>query len=113
MIYSAKTIAPPGRTALDVKDPYRRLLREYELLALRCLEGREPEGATAREVWEQVNQRLEATNPFPRTVILSLLERLSEAGVISRRDEPCPEGKLRRYFIEATGGSPEEEGSDP
>ncbi len=87
------------RTSVSERDLERRLLREYEALVLEFFEARRGTWVTAKDVWDYVEGRLGGRAVFPRMVVLSLLERLVEAGIIAARKEEGEEGVLTYYVM--------------
>lgn len=86
------------RPFVSDSDPYRKLLRDYEVLVLDFFEDRRGVWVTALDVWEYVDERLGGETVFPRMVILSLLERLVEAGIIENRKEEGA-GRVYSYYV--------------
>ena len=112
----------------------RKTLREHEELALRYLWYEKSSGATTREVWIAVNEKLGEGKSKSRATIINFLAAMAGKGVLGVREEtgkggyhgvytPKMDGKeyvkyvvrtvyesLLRDFPEATGEAVEELG---
>jgi len=65
----------------------RKTLREHEELALRYLWYEKSSGATTREVWIAVNEKLDEGRSKSRATIINFLSAMAEKGVLRVREE--------------------------
>ena len=65
----------------------RKFFREHEELALRYLWYEKNSGATTREVWIAVNEKLGKDKSKSRATIINFLAAMAEKGVLGVREE--------------------------
>jgi len=75
----------------------RKVLRDYEEEALRCVWGLEGKGAGSREVWEHVNVALRGTRTVSRASIISFLNHMSNQGILGYEEVTGKGGRRRIY----------------
>ena len=76
----------------------RKILREYEELALRYLWEVGEDGAKSRYVWERVSEDLGEGKSISRASIINSLNRLVDQGILGYRDATGKGGYHRIYF---------------
>ena len=76
-----------GFTFDPSKPGLRKTLREHEELALRYLWYEKSSGATTREVWIAVNEKLGESKSKSRATIINFLAAMAEKGVLGVREE--------------------------
>ena len=79
------------------KPGLRKILREWEELALRCMWDLRGEGAISRAVWERVNEGLGEGRSISRASIILFLEKLEGQGVLGSRDATGKGGHHKIY----------------
>lgn len=75
------------------KQGLRKVLRDYEDLALRYIWEAGEEGAGSREVWELVSDRLAERKTISRASIIISLEKVRKQGDLGYKDKTgkgCP-----------------------
>lgn len=78
------------------KEGFRKILKKYQEIALRVLwETESP--LTTRDVWIEVNKRLEESRSISRTSIITFLNAMCEEGVLNYEEETAKGGYRRRY----------------
>ena len=60
-----------------------KVLKDYQIEALRIVWAREEEGVNSREVWLQVNEALKGIRTLSRTSIINFLKAMVKEGVIN------------------------------
>lgn len=76
----------------------RKVLREWQELALRCVWEKGEQGVSSREVREYVLERqTERTKISPASIIL-FLEKLRKQGVLRHHEEKWQGGHRKIYF---------------
>ncbi len=83
-------------------DPYqpglRKILREWEELALRYVWSEGDNGAASRLIWENVNTRLGEGESISRASIIIFMNGLVDQDVLGFRDATGKGGHHRVYF---------------
>ena len=82
----------PAQTGL------RKILREYEELALRYIWEVGEDGAKSRLVWERVNEELGEGKSISRASIINSMNRLVEGGILGSRVATGKGGYHRIYY---------------
>lgn len=80
------------------KSGFEKVLRDYQIEALRMVWGSAETGATSREVYLQVNKELEGKKTVSRASIINFLNAMCDEGVLTYEEETCKGGMRRKYF---------------
>jgi len=80
------------------KSGFEKVLRDYQIEALRMVWGSAETGATSREVYLQVNKELEGKKTISRASIINFLNGMCDEGVLTYQEETCKGGMRRKYF---------------
>ena len=80
------------------KSGFEKVLRDYQIEALRMVWGSAETGATSREVYLQVNKELEGIKTISRASIINFLNGMCDEGVLTYEEETCKGGMRRKYF---------------
>ena len=78
------------------KDGFEKVLREYQIEALKLIWSHKGDGMTSREVYIAVNEALGARS-VSRASIINFLNAMSDNGVLDFEEETCKGGMRRRY----------------
>ncbi len=87
------------------KTGFEKVLRDYQIEALRMVWDDDPEGVTSREVYQHVNKQLEGVRTISRASIINFLNSMCDEGVVNYVEETCKGGTRRKY---STGLNEEE-----
>ena len=79
------------------KEGLEKVLRDYQIEALRNVWKHDGEGLTSREVYEAVNERLDGGRSVSRASIINFLNAMCDEGVLDFEEESCKGGMRRRY----------------
>ena len=79
------------------RDGLEKVLRDYQIEALRNVWKHDGEGLTSREVYEAVNERLDGGRSVSRASIINFLNAMCDEGVLDFEEETCKGGMRRRY----------------
>jgi len=74
-----------------------KVLKQYQAEALRHIWSLRGEGASSRQVWEQVNKALRGTRTVSRASIINFLNDMAEQGVLNY-EEVTGKGGHRRIY---------------
>jgi len=77
---------------------FRKILKEWEELALRSIWNVGEDGASSRAVWERVNEELGKGKSISRASIIVFLDKLEEQGVLDSRDATGKGGHHKIYY---------------
>ncbi len=80
------------------KSGFEKVLRDYQIEALRTVWENSEEGATSREVYLQVNKAMEGNKTVSRASIINFLNSMCDDGVLAYEEETCKGGMRRKYF---------------
>jgi predicted transcriptional regulator len=80
------------------KTGLRKILREYEELALRYMWEVGEDGAKSRLVWERVNEELGEGKSISKASIINSMNRLVDQGILGYRDATGLGGYHRIYY---------------
>jgi len=83
-------IIDPSKTGLE------KVLRDYQIEALKLIWGNTGEGLTSREVYEAVNKNLGGKS-VSRASIINFLNAMCDEGVLDFEEETCKGGMRRKY----------------
>lgn len=75
---------------------WRKVLSEYQELALRAVWENPEEGSISREIWETVNNQLRE-GPISRASVTIFLNEMVEQGILESTMESCRGGFRARY----------------
>ncbi len=79
------------------KTGFEKVLRDYQIEALRMVWDDEPKGVTSREVYQHVNKQLEGVRTISRASIINFLNAMCDEGVVNYVEETCKGGTRRKY----------------
>ena len=80
------------------KTGFEKVLRDYQIEALRMVWGDDPKGVTSRDVYRHVNKQLEGVRTISRASIINFLNSMCDEGVLTYVEETCKGGTRRKYF---------------
>lgn len=83
-------IIDPSKTGLE------KVLRDYQIEALKLIWSNTGEGLTSREVYEAVNKNLGGKS-VSRASIINFLNAMCDEGVLDFEEETCKGGMRRKY----------------
>ena len=83
-------IIDPSKTGLE------KVLRDYQIEALKLIWSNTGEGLTSREVYEDVNKNLGGKS-VSRASIINFLNAMCDEGVLDFEEETCKGGMRRKY----------------
>ena len=78
------------------KNGFEKVLRDYQIEALKLVWDNKGEGLTSREVYEEVNERL-GSKSVSRASIINFLNAMCDEGVLEFEEETCKGGMRRKY----------------
>ncbi len=78
------------------KDGFEKVLREYQIEALKLIWAHKGDGMTSREVYVAVNEVLGARS-VSRASIINFLNAMCDEGVLDFEEETCKGGMRRKY----------------
>lgn len=78
-------------------DGLAKVLKDYQIEALRIVWAKEEEGAISREVWAHVNEALKGVATISRASIINFLNDMVDEGVLDYRRESGKGGYHRVY----------------
>lgn len=84
-------VIDPSKTGLE------KVLRDYQIEALKVIWGSNNKGLTSREVYQSVNKVLESKT-ISRASIINFLNDMCDEGVLKYEEETCKGGTRRKYF---------------
>jgi hypothetical protein len=79
------------------KDGLEKVLRDYQIEALKIMWGNTGEGLTSRKVYEAVNKKL-GSRSVSRASIINFLNAMCDDGVLDFEEETCKGGMRRKYY---------------
>ena len=79
------------------KDGFEKVLRDYQIEALKMVWENPDAGVTSREVYVQVNKALEGIRTVSRASIINFLNSMCDDGVLDYEEETCKGGMRRKY----------------
>jgi predicted transcriptional regulator len=79
------------------KTGFEKVLRDYQIEALRMVWDDDPKGVTSREVYQHVNKQLEGVRTISRASIINFLNAMCDEGVVNYVEETCKGGTRRKY----------------
>ena len=79
-------------------DGLAKVLKDYQIEALRIVWAKEEEGVISREVWQHVNEALTGVRTISRASIINFLNDMVDEGVLDYRRESGKGGYHRVYI---------------
>ncbi len=79
------------------KTGFEKVLRDYQIEALRMVWESTGEGVTSREVYLHVNKVLGDDKSISRASIINFLNSMCDEGVLNYEEETCKGGMRRKY----------------
>ncbi len=79
-----------------------KVLRDYQIEAMKFVWEKGEEGSISREVWEQVNEVLKGIKTVSRASIINFLNAMVDEGVLSYKEESGKGGYHRVYSPKLT-----------
>jgi len=80
-----------------VGDGLAKVLRDYQIEALKHVWARGDDGAISKEVWQHTNQALRGVKTISRASIINFLNAMVDEGVLNYKEETCKGGYRRIY----------------
>jgi hypothetical protein len=80
------------------KSGFEKVLRDYQVEALKTVWKNLEEGVNSREVYIRVNKELEGVKTISRASIINFLNSMCDEGVVNYTEETCKGGVRRKYF---------------
>jgi len=74
-----------------------KVLKDYQIEALRLVWEKGEEGVNSREVYQHVNKALQGIRTISRASIINFLNAMVDEGVLNYKEETC-KGGLRRVY---------------
>jgi len=74
-----------------------KVLRDYQIEALKLVWNNGEEGVNSREAWQHANKELVGIRTISRASIINFLDAMVEEGVINYKEETCKGGYRRIY----------------
>ena len=78
------------------KNGFEKVLRDYQIEALKLVWAHKGDGLTSREVYDAVNVRL-GSKSVSRASIINFLNAMCDEGVLDFEEETCKGGMRRKY----------------
>jgi len=75
-----------------------KVLRDYQIEALKLVWNRGGEGVNSREVWQHANKVLTGIRTISRASIINFLNYMVDEGVLNYKEETCKGGTRRIYY---------------
>lgn len=79
------------------KNGLEKVLRDYQIEALKLVWRHNGNGLTSREVYEAVNERLNGGRSVSRASIINFLNAMCDDSVLDYEEETCKGGMRRKY----------------
>ena len=79
------------------KSGFEKVLRDYQIKALKTVWKDDEGGVTSREVYLQVNKELDGKKTISRASIINFLNSMCDEGVLNYEEETCKGGVRRIY----------------
>ncbi|UCH56986.1 MAG: BlaI/MecI/CopY family transcriptional regulator [Candidatus Bathyarchaeota archaeon] len=79
------------------KSGFEKVLRDYQIEALKLVWSRADDGVTSREVYTHVNDALKEGKTISRASIINFLNSMCEEKILSYEEETCKGGVRRKY----------------
>jgi len=75
-----------------------KVLRDYQIEALKLVWTKGDEGAISKEVWQHTNEVLKGIRTISRASIINFLNAIVDEGVLNYKEETCKGGTRRIYY---------------
>lgn len=75
-----------------------KILRDYQVEALRIVWAKGDDGAISKEVWQHANEALRGVRTISRASIINFLNAMVDEGVLNYKEETCKGGTRRIYY---------------
>ena len=79
------------------QDGLEKVLRDYQIEALKTIWSHNGDGLTSREVYEATNNRLGEGRSVSRASIINFLNAMCDENVLDFEEETCKGGMRRKY----------------
>ncbi len=79
------------------KKGFEKVLRVYQIEAMKHVWKNAEEGATSRHVYNYVNSALDGGKKISRASIINFLNSMCDEGVLDYTEETCKGGTRRKY----------------
>ena len=79
------------------KTGFEKVLRVYQIEAMKHVWKNAEEGATSREVYNYVNSALDGGKKISRASIINFLNNMCDEGILDYTEETCKGGTRRKY----------------
>ena len=87
-------VMDPSKSGLE------KVLRDYQVEALRIVWNNDGGGVTSREAYLHVNRELGGVKTISRASIINFLNSMCDEGVLNYEEETCKGGMRRKYSPE-------------
>ena len=84
-------VIDPSRNGLE------KVLRDYQIEAMKLIWAHNGEGMTSREVYDATNVKLGGGKSVSRASIINFLNAMCDEGVLDFEEETCKGGMRRKY----------------
>ena len=84
-------VIDPSRNGLE------KVLRDYQIEAMKLIWAHNGEGMTSREVYDATNVKLGGGKSVSRASIINFLNSMCDEGVLDYEEETCKGGMRRKY----------------
>jgi hypothetical protein len=79
------------------KNGLEKVLRDYQIEAMKLIWAHNGAGMTSREVYDATNNRLGAGKSVSRASIINFLNAMCDEGILDYEEETCKGGMRRKY----------------
>jgi predicted transcriptional regulator len=79
------------------KTGFEKVLRVYQIEAMKHVWKNAEEGATSRQVYNYVNSALDGGKKISRASIINFLNNMCDEGIFDYTEETCKGGTRRKY----------------
>lgn len=79
------------------KSGFEKVLRDYQVKALKIVWKDDGGGVSSRDVYLQVNKELDGKKTISRASIINFLNSMCDEGVLNYEEETCKGGVRRKY----------------
>ena len=79
------------------QDGLEKVLRDYQIEALKIIWSHNGDGMTSREVYDETNNRLGQGKSVSRASIINFLNAMCDENVLDFEEETCKGGMRRKY----------------
>ena len=79
------------------KKGFEKVLRTYQIEAMKHVWNNPEEGVTSRQVYNQVNEVLDDGKKISRASIINFLNSMCDEGILNYVEETCKGGTRRKY----------------